>query len=198
MNKAVEASLKICQSFFFPIVLTMDGRKHVYIDLTVDISGCSHGSHNAPQTQDDSRTTRTCRPWPRHAHASSNVDLTMEAETDPQDPPYDHDRELVLLEEMRGMLQNPPPGAFKRDILWRPILSHGCGYRRVNDVAVIPWERLHDFVDGENNNPEFPCRFTKEMLKINPLGSVKLVRPNTCSVQIKYLSVTELLDLPLG
>jgi hypothetical protein len=65
-------------------------------------------------------------------------------------------------------------------------------------VVVIPWERLQDFVDGENNNPEFPCRFTKEALKRNPLGSVKLVRPNTYSVQIKYLSGIELLDLPLG
>ena len=83
---------------------------------------------------------------------------------------------------------------FKKDILWRPILSH----HRLNDVAVIPWERLQDFVDGENNNPEFPRRFTKETLKRNPLGSVKLVRPNTCSVQIKYLFITELLDLPLG
>ena len=33
---------------FFPIVLTMDGRIPVYIDLTIDISGCSYGRHNAP------------------------------------------------------------------------------------------------------------------------------------------------------
>jgi hypothetical protein len=64
MNKAVEASLKPCQ-FFFPIVLTMDGKNHVYIDLTVDINGRSHESHNAPHIQDDSRTTRTCRPVQR-------------------------------------------------------------------------------------------------------------------------------------
>ena len=190
---------KALSVLFFLVVLTMDGKNHVYIDLTVDINGCSYGSHNAPQTHDDSHTTRTCRPGQRHAHGSSNVDLTMEAKTDPQDPPYNPDREQILLEEMRGVLQNPPPGPFKKeDILWRPILSQGCGHRRLNDVAVIPWERLQDFVDGENNNPEFPCRFTKEMLKKNPLGSVKLVRPNTCSVQIKYLSRTELLDLPLG
>jgi hypothetical protein len=61
VNKAVEAFLKPCQSYFFPVVLTMDGRNHVYIDLTVDISGCSHRSHNAPQTHDDSRNIRTCR-----------------------------------------------------------------------------------------------------------------------------------------
>ena len=127
------------------------------------------------------------------------VDLTMEMELDPADPLYDHDRERVFLEEMRGMLQNPPPGPFrKEDILWRPLLTHGGGQRRLNDLAIISWERLQDFVDGENNNPEFPCRFTKETMERNPQGSVKLVRPNTFSVQIKYLCATELLNLQLG
>ena len=87
----------------------MAGRNPVYIDLTVDISGCSHRRHNTPQIQAASCTARTSRPWQRHAQGSSYVDLIMEAKLDPEDPPYDLYRERVLLEEMRGMLHNPPP-----------------------------------------------------------------------------------------
>ena len=124
------------------------------------------------------------------------MDLIVEAKLDPEDPPYDPDRERVHLEEMRGMLQNPPPGPFKKEnILWKPFLTQGGGHHRLNDLAVIPWGRLQDFVDGENNNPKFPCRFTKEM---KPPGSLKLVRPSTFSVKIKYLCAPELLDFPLG
>jgi hypothetical protein len=87
----------------------MASKNLVYIDLTTDISGCSDDRHNDPLTQTDSRTTQIVRLGQRHAHGSSYVDLTMEMELDPADPLYDHDRERVFLEEMRGMLQNPPP-----------------------------------------------------------------------------------------
>jgi hypothetical protein len=29
------------------------------------------------------------------------------------------------------------------------------------EIAVIAWDRFNDFIDGEQNNLDFPCKFTK-------------------------------------
>ena len=123
----------------------------------------------------------------------------MEVKRDPQDPPYNSDSERILMEEIRGMLHNPHHDHSRRRTYCGGLSYHRvAAKRRLNDLVAIPWERLHNSVNGENNNPKFPCRFTKETLEKNPLGSIKLVRPNTCNVKNKYLSASELLDLPLG
>jgi hypothetical protein len=40
-----------------------------------------------------SRIAQTGRPGQRHAQGSSYADLTVETKLDPEDPPYDPDRE---------------------------------------------------------------------------------------------------------
>ena len=82
----------------------MAGRNHVYIDLIADISGCSHGIQNAPQTQVVCCIAWIGRPGQRHAQGSSYVDLIMEAKLGLKDRPYNLDKEWVILEEMKGML----------------------------------------------------------------------------------------------
>ncbi len=55
--------------------------------------------------------------------------------------------------------------------MWSPHFTSGHGLYRVAKIIVIPWNRLEDFVEGEQNNPDFPCKFTDALPSpgLNPL-----------------------------
>jgi hypothetical protein len=89
VNKVVEASLKLCQSFSFLSYLQWQVIiMCISISELINTSECSHGRHSAPQTQAASLIAETGRPWQRHAQGRSYVDLTVEVKLDPKDPLY--------------------------------------------------------------------------------------------------------------
>ncbi len=49
----------------------------------------------------------------------------------------------------------------KNDFMWLPHLTNGHGLYKEVKIGVVPWNRLKDFVEGEQNNPNFPCKFTR-------------------------------------
>jgi hypothetical protein len=63
------------------------------------------------------------------------------------------------LERVQSRLQHPPPGPFDREDLKWEKSTHNGGEGLVKEVlmAIILWERLEDFVDGEESMHNFPC-----------------------------------------
>jgi hypothetical protein len=58
----------------------------------------------------------------------------------------------VTLENLRARLQIPPSGPFDRtDISWEEKINQGRGRSRNTCTAIIPWDRLEDFVVGEQS-----------------------------------------------
>ena len=39
--------------------------------------------------------------------------------------------------------------------------------------AIILWDRLDDFINEEQHNPQFPCKYTKDILGVNLLSSLR-------------------------
>ena len=68
----------------------------------------------------------------------------------------------VTLEKLRARLQIPPDGPFDRtDIAWKGRTNNGCGRLRETFRAIIPWDGLGDFVEGEQSMRDFPCTFNE-------------------------------------
>ena len=66
----------------------------------------------------------------------------------------------VTLEKLRARLQVPPIGPFDRtDIAWEGRTNQSRGRYRETFRAIIPWDRLGDFVEGEQSMRDFPCTF---------------------------------------
>ena len=56
----------------------------------------------------------------------------------------------VTLENLRARMQIPPPGPFdKTDISWEEKINQGRGRSRNTCTTIIPWDKLQDFVVGE-------------------------------------------------
>ncbi len=71
-------------------------------------------------------------------------------------------RERDLFHKLKAIIQDPPLEPFlKNDFMWLPHLTSGLGLYREVEIVVIPWSRLEDFVEGEQNNLDFPCKFTR-------------------------------------
>jgi hypothetical protein len=82
------------------------------------------------------------------------------------------------LEKVRGRLQIPPKGPFyKDDITWEKQHNSG-GERNATDVtkAIILWNMIPDFVEGESTSCDFPCTFLKKKRKDVLLGTKKVVK----------------------
>jgi hypothetical protein len=69
-------------------------------------------------------------------------------------------KERDLIEALKVTMQSPLLGPLQKDhITW---LSHvTSGHDLYKQIAIIPWDRLQDFVQGEQSNLELPCKFTK-------------------------------------
>lgn len=114
----------------------------------------------------------------------------MESDTEylvEEDPPYQgQEKEATLIAALRQVVQNPPPGPFRRqDLTWDQYVTCGRGRYHANEVVVIPWCRLQDFIDGEESDPDYPCKFNKKIKKKNLPGTVAVPRANTPSLLIR-------------
>jgi hypothetical protein len=90
-------------------------------------------------------------------------------------------RERDLFDKLKAIVQDPPLGPFKKnDLMWLPHLTSGHGLYREAEIAMIPWSRLEDFVEGEQNNPNYPFKFTrtKDHIKSSVLGMLTHSKTN--------------------
>jgi hypothetical protein len=68
----------------------------------------------------------------------------------------------VTLKNLQARLQITPPGPFDRtNISWEEKINQGQDRSRNTCTAIFPWDRLEDFVVGEQNMRDFPCSFNE-------------------------------------
>ena len=78
------------------------------------------------------------------------------------------------LEKLRARLQIPLEGHFDRtDIAWEGRTNQGRGRFRETFRAIIPWDRLGDFVEGEQSMRDFPCTFNEVPTVGHKLGQAE-------------------------
>jgi hypothetical protein len=130
------------------------------VDLAVPFSGDALGNHgqlgDQEQKDDGSGSADPLASFP--TVDDSDIEDTVNV---------GHDEvgagRSTVLERMRARLQNPPAGPFDReDVTWRKELHSGRG-GHVKEVhtAIIPWDRLEDFVEGEETMRDFPCTLNR-------------------------------------
>ena len=84
------------------------------------------------------------------------------------DPPAFRVQQVDILMALRESIQNPPLGEFRmEDLLWTDHITQGKGRHKGSRMAFIPWDRLADFISGEQNHPLYPCRFNAEVIRRN-------------------------------
>jgi hypothetical protein len=97
-----------------------------------------------------------------------------------------------VLQHVCGRLQNPAPGPFDRDNLtWTKQVHSGGGMKPVH-TAVIPWDRLEDFVEGEESMRDFPCTLNRKKRPEVKLGFRVQVRAGTYTQLIRYNTLCQL------
>jgi hypothetical protein len=70
--------------------------------------------------------------------------------------------------------------------MWLPHLTSGHDLYREVEIAVIPWSQLEDFVEGEQNNLDFPCKFPriKDHTRSSSLGTLTHPKANFATLFI--------------
>ena len=53
-------------------------------------------------------------------------------------------------------------------------MNNGGGQKKTPFEAIIPWDRLKDFVKDESTNRDFPCIFVERSLKcVHKVGQAR-------------------------
>ena len=80
-----------------------------------------------------------------------------------------------------------PPGAFAMDdLVWTNHITQGQGKRKSSLLAIILWDRLNDFIKGEEQYPQFPCNFTKEIVRVNLPHSLRTPRAHSPAIILRF------------
>jgi len=88
---------------------------------------------------------------------------------------------------LRERVQNPPPGAFAMDdLVWTNHVSQGQGIQKTSKLAVILWDRLEDFIKGEQQHPQFPCTFNKNIVRVNLPHSLRTPRAHSPAIVLRF------------
>jgi hypothetical protein len=117
---------------------------------------------------------------PEHKLVVDDVNTIEEVEE-----PFVVAQENELIKKLKETMQIPPQGPFgKFDIVWLPHVTSGNGLYPHVEIIVIPWEHVKDFVEEEQNNENFPCKFTrtKNYSRFSTLNSLSHPRANSASL----------------
>lgn len=88
---------------------------------------------------------------------------------------------------LRERVQNPPPGPFAMDdLVWTNHVSQGQGIQKTSKLAVILWDRLEDFIKGEQQHPHFPCTFNKNIVRVNLPHSLRAPRAHSPAIVLRF------------
>ncbi len=96
------------------------------------------------------------------AHQDDKVDVDVVGTKTLPNEPFLVSRERDLIWALKKTIQSPPLGPFqKHDINWLPHVTIRHGSYNHIEIAVISWDQFKDFLQGEQNYLEFPCKFTR-------------------------------------
>ena len=115
--------------------------------------------------------------------------LQPDQQSQGSDPAAFETKQANLIKELRSRVQTPPLGEFcMQHLLWTDLVTNGKGKYRTSKVAVIFWDRLPDFIQGEQHDPLYPCKFTKETLRVNGPNSLRKPRANSPALLVRFVT----------
>ena len=98
-------------------------------------------------------------------------------------------KQAHLIKELRSRAQKPPLGEFcMQDLVWTDHVTNGKGKYKTSKIAVIFWDRLDDFIQGEQHHPLYPCKFTKETIRVNGPNSLAFPRANSPALVVRFVT----------
>ena len=105
------------------------------------------------------------------------------------DPVAFQAKQADLIKELRSRVQKPPLGEFSmQDLVWTDQVTNGKGKYKTSKVAVIFWDRLDDFIQGEQHHPLYPCKFTKETIRVNGPNTLRKPRANSPALLVRFVT----------
>ena len=122
--------------------------------------------------------------------ANGGLDSLLDVDDDlhQTDLVADQAKQLHLIMEMRNQVQNPPLGEFCfQDLEWTKHVTNGKGKYKNSMLAVIFWDRLPDFIQGEQHHPLYPCKFTKEIIRVTAANSLRSPRANSAAMVVRFV-----------
>ena len=93
------------------------------------------------------------------------------------DPPAFQIQQVDVLMGLRKSIQIPPLGQFNmQDLVWTDHVTTGKNRHKCSKMTFILWDRLEDFISGEQNNTIYPCKFNAEVIRRNLPNSLRSPR----------------------
>ena len=98
------------------------------------------------------------------------------------------EKQVGLTMVLRERVQNPHSGSFcMEDLVWTDHVTKNKGKSKSSKLAIIFWDRLDDFIKGEQSHPDFPCKYTKETVRKNLPNSLRSPRAHSPALLLRYL-----------
>ena len=115
-----------------------------------------------------------------HCEVSMGSSSTPPEALEHTEPPAFRVQQVEIVMALRESIQNPPPGEYRmEDLVWTNHVTHGKGRHKGSRMSLILWDRLDDFISGEQHHPLYPCRFNAEVIRRNLPNSLR--SPRACS-----------------
>jgi len=96
-------------------------------------------------------------------------------------------QQVKIILALRERVQKPPIGEFRmEDLVWTDHVTTGNGLHRGSKLAVILWERLDDFISGEEHHPLYPCRFNAQVIRRNLPNSLRSPRAHSAALVVRF------------
>ena len=93
------------------------------------------------------------------------------------DPTTFQAQQVNIILALREGVQKHPISEFRmEDLLWTDHVTTRIGIHKSSKLIVILWERLDDFIFGEEHHPLYPCIFNVEDIRRNLPNSLRSPR----------------------
>ena len=103
------------------------------------------------------------------------------------DPPTFWVQQVDIVMALQDSIQNPPPGEFRmEDLVWTNHITHGKGRHKGSRMALILWDRLDDFISGEQHHTLYSCRFNAEVIRRNLPNSLRSPRAYSPALVVRF------------
>jgi hypothetical protein len=103
------------------------------------------------------------------------------------DPTTFRAQQVKIILALRERVHKPPIGEFRmEDLVWTNHVTTGNSLHRGSKLAVILWERLDDFISGEEHHPLYPCRFNAQVIRRNLPNSLRSPRAHSAALVERF------------
>jgi hypothetical protein len=98
-----------------------------------------------------------------------------------------HNKSTSFWHWERERVQKCLIGKFRmEDLVWTDHVTNGSGVHKSSKLVVILWERLDDFIFGEEHHPLYPCRFNVEVIRRNLPNSLRSPHAHSAALVVRF------------